>query len=361
MKDTNLRIPGPVPLPQETLDLMSSQMINHRGQEYADMLDQMTNNLKTVLMTKSDVYFITASGTGGMESAIVNTTSPGDKVLSISIGWFGERFAEISDAYGCETIKITFEYGDYADPEKIKPILSENPDIKAVLITHNESSTGVRNPLKEICEIIKNNSEALILVDAVSSAAGSIISTDAWGIDVVATASQKSWIAPPGIAMVSFSDKAWKAYDKSKCPKYYYDMNQYREYLEIGQPPFTPSLTTMYTLHDSLHKMVSEGMETIFDRHSRIAQFTRDLAKNIGLDILPIESYASDTVTAIKLPENVDGKMVVKEVEKNYNIVLGGGQQKLAGKIIRIGHMGWINQEDIEASIIALKETLDRL
>ena len=361
MKDTNLRIPGPVPLPQETLDLMSSQMINHRGQEYADMLDQMTNNLKTVLMTKSDVYFITASGTGGMESAIVNTTSPGDKVLSISIGWFGERFAEISDAYGCETIKISFEYGDYADPEKIKPILSENPDIKAVLITHNESSTGVRNPLKEICEIIKNNSEALILVDAVSSAAGSIISTDAWGIDVVATASQKSWIAPPGISMVSFSDKAWKAYDKSKCPKYYYDMNQYREYLEIGQPPFTPSLTTMYTLHDSLHKMVSEGMETIFDRHSRIAQFTRDLAKNIGLDILPIEAYASDTVTAIKLPENVDGKIVGKEVEKNYNIVLGGGQQKLAGKIIRIGHMGWINQEDIEASIIALKETLDRL
>ena len=361
MKDTNLRIPGPVPLPQETLDLMSSQMINHRGQEYADMLDQMTNNLKTVLMTKSDVYFITASGTGGMESAIVNTTSPGDKVLSISIGWFGERFSEISDAYGCETIKISFEYGDYADPEKIKPILSENPDIKAVLITHNESSTGVRNPLKEICEIIKNNSEALILVDAVSSAAGSIISTDAWGIDVVATASQKSWIAPPGISMVSFSDKAWKAYDKSKCPKYYYDMNQYREYLEIGQPPFTPSLTTMYTLHDSLHKMVSEGMETIFDRHSRIAQFTRDLAKNIGLDILPIEAYASDTVTAIKLPENVDGKMVVKEVEKNYNIVLGGGQQKLAGKIIRIGHMGWINQEDIDASIIALKETLDRL
>ena len=361
MKDTNLRIPGPVPLPQETLDLMSSQMINHRGQEYADMLDQMTNNLKTVLMTKSDVYFITASGTGGMESAIVNTTSPGDKVLSISIGWFGERFAEISDAYGCETIKISFEYGDYADPEKIKPILSENPDIKAVLITHNESSTGVRNPLKEICEIIKNNSEALILVDAVSSAAGSIISTDAWGIDVVATASQKSWIAPPGISMVSFSDKAWKAYDKSKCPKYYYDMNQYREYLEIGQPPFTPSLTTMYTLHDSLHKMVSEGMETIFDRHSRIAQFTRDLAKNIGLDILPIEAYASDTVTAIKLPENVDGKIVVKEVEKNYNIVLGGGQQKLAGKIIRIGHMGWINQEDIEASIIALKATLDRL
>ena len=359
MKDTNLRIPGPVPLPQETLDLMSRQMINHRGPEYADMLDQMTKNLQTVLMTKSDVYFVTASGTGGMETAIVNTTSPGDKVLSISIGWFGERFAEISEAYGCETIKISFEYGEYADPKIIKDYLKKNNDIRAVLITHNESSTGVRNPLKELCEIIKTHSDALILVDAVSSAAGSIISTDAWGIDVVATASQKSWIAPPGIAMVSFSDKAWKAYDKSKCPKYYYDMDQYREYLKIGQPPFTPSLTTMYTLHESLKNMVNEGIESIFERHSEIAQFTRDLAKNIGLDILPEENYASDTVTAIKLPKNVDGKMIVKQVEKNYNIVLGGAQQKLAGKIIRVGHMGWINQEDIEKSILALKETLD--
>ena len=358
---TNLRIPGPVPLPQETLDLMSSQMINHRGPEYAQMLDQMTKNLQTVLMTKSDVYFITASGTGGMETAIVNTTSPGDKILSISIGWFGERFAEISEAYGCETVKISFEYGEYADPELIKSILVKNPDTKAVLVTHNESSTGVKNPLKEICEVVKNNSDALILVDAVSSAAGSIISTDAWGIDVVATASQKSWIAPPGIAMVSFSDQAWKAYENSKCPKYYYDIDQYREYLKLGQPPFTPSLTTMYTLYDSLQKMVDEGMENVFQRHTNIAQFTRDLAKSIGLEILPPESYASDTVTAIKLPENVDGKMVVKEVEKNYDIILGGGQQKLAGKIVRIGHMGWIDQEDIENSIVALKETLDQI
>ena len=354
----NLRIPGPVPLPQETLDLMSTQMINHRGSEYAQMLDQMTKNLQTVLMTKSDVYFITASGTGGMETAIVNTTSPGDKILSISIGWFGERFAEISEAYGCETIKISFEYGDFADPELVKSTLLENPDIQAVLITHNESSTGVRNPLKEICEVIKSNSDALILVDAVSSAAGSIISTDAWGIDVVATASQKSWIAPPGIAMVSFSDKAWEAYGNSKCPKYYYDIDQYKEYLKIGQPPFTPSITTMYTLYDSLQKMVDEGIENVFQRHANIAQFTRNMAKNIGLEILPVESHASDTVTAIKLPANVDGIMIVKEIEKNYDIVLGGGQQKLAGKIIRIGHMGWVNQKDIENAFIALKETL---
>jgi aspartate aminotransferase-like enzyme len=360
MDEINLRIPGPVPLPEETLQLMAKQMMNHRGKEYAEMLDSMTKNLKTVLMTKSDVYFVTASGTGGMETAIVNTTSPGDKVLAISIGWFGERFGEISDAYGCETIRLTFEYGEYADPDLVRSEILKNPDIKAVLITHNESSTGVKNPLEEICKIIKENSNALILVDAVSSAAGSIISTDSWGIDVVATASQKSWIAPPGIAMVSFSKEAWKAYEKSKCPKYYYDINQYKEYLSIGQPPFTPCLTTMYTLDYSLNKMVEEGIENIFDRHSSIAKYVRNKAKSIGLEILPPKNYESDTVTAIKLPDNVDGKKIVAEVSKNYNIVLGGGQQKLAGKIVRIGHMGWINKNDIESSIVALKETLEK-
>jgi len=358
MKNNNLRIPGPVPLPQETLALMSTQMINHRGLEYAQMLDQMTKNLRTVLMTRSDAYFITASGTGGMETAIVNTTSPGDKILSISTGLFGERFREISNAYGCETIKIDFEYGEFADPDKIKLVLKNHADIKAVLITHNESSTGVKNPLQEICNVIRENSEALILVDAVSSAAGSIISTDAWGIDVVATASQKSWVAPPGIAMVTFSENAWKAYEKSQCPKYYYDISQYEKYLKLGQPPFTPALTTMFALQNSLHKMIGEGIENIFQRHADIAKYTRDLVRNIGLELLPQKNYASDTVTAVKLPANIDGKKIINTIYRDYGIDLGGGQQKLAGKIVRIGHMGWVDKKDISDAISALKETL---
>ena len=360
MEDSNLRIPGPVPLPKETLEIMSRQMINHRGHEYAMMLEEMSSNLKSVLMTKSDFYFISAAGTGAMESSIVNTTSPGDNILSISIGWFGQRFGDISDAYGCKTTRLEFESGEPADPEKVKKEILKNNNYKAVLITHNESSSGVRNPLREICEVIKNNSNALILVDAVSSAAGTRISTDRWAIDIVATASQKSWIAPPGIAMISFSEKAWKAYESSSSPKYYYDIKQYKDYLEIGQPPFTPALTTMFALQYSLNRMIEEGIENIFEKHSEIAKFTRTKANDIGLQILPKEEFASDTVTAIKLPENIDGKKLVNEIKENYNIVLGGGQQKLAGKIVRIGHMGWVEKKDIEDSINALKETLGK-
>ena len=206
-----LRIPGPVPLPDEVLAVAGSQMINHRGPEYAEMLDQMSSNLKTVFMTNNDVYFITASGTGAMEAALVNTISPGDKVLSIIIGVFGDRFAEIADAYGADVHRLNFELGKAADLEAVRETIRENPQIKAVIFTHNESSTGVSNPLQELCSVIHEESEALILVDAVSSAGGVPIAVDAWGIDVVATASQKSWVSPPGIAMVTFSKKAWTA------------------------------------------------------------------------------------------------------------------------------------------------------
>ncbi len=196
-KEPNLRIPGPVPLPEDVLELVGSQMINHRGPEYADMLDRMTANLRTVFMTQNDVYFITASGTGAMETAIVNTISPGDKVLAISVGVFGERFREIAEAYGADVTRLEFELGQAADPEKVREALRGMDGTKAVVLTHNESSTGVSNPLEELCRMIHEESDALILVDAVSSAGGMPIAVDAWGIDVVATASQKSWVSPP--------------------------------------------------------------------------------------------------------------------------------------------------------------------
>ena len=244
----NLRIPGPVPLPDDVLELAGSQMINHRGPEYAAMLDRMTRNLQTVFATAGDVYFITSSGTGSMETAVVNTLSPGDKVLSLVIGVFGKRFAEIAEAYGADVTRLEFPLGKAADPDEVAQALADMPDCKAVLFTHNESSTGTTNPLQEIATAVHQNSDALVLVDAVSSAGGAPISVDAWGIDVVATASQKSWVSPPGISMVSFSKKAWRAHETAKMPRYYFDVEQYRDYLEIGQPPFTPCLPAMYTL-----------------------------------------------------------------------------------------------------------------
>lgn len=357
-KNPNLRIPGPVPLPDDVLQVMASQMINHRGPEYADMLDRMTANLQTVLMTRGDAYFITASGTGGMETAVVNTLSPGDSVLSLSIGVFGDRFAEIGEAYGADVTRMSSELGNPAYPDEVRDKLKSMKDVKAVLITHNESSTGVCNPLQELCEVIHEESDALVLVDAVSSAGGMQISTDAWGIDVVATASQKSWVSPPGISMVTFSDKAWKAYETSKMPKYYFDIAQYRDYLKIGQPPFTPALPAMFCLEKSLEAMVAEGVENVFARHHEIAQHARDGARSLGLELLPDEKYASDTVTAIKLPEGVDGKTFLGRVNREFNVILGGGQKSLAGKIFRVGHMGWVEEVHIDEALEAAGKVL---
>lgn len=357
-KQPNLRIPGPVPLPDDVLELVGSQMINHRGPEYADMLDRMTANLRTVFMTRNDVYFITASGTGAMETAVVNTISPGDKVLAISVGVFGERFREIAEAYGADVTRLEFELGQAADPEKVRETLKSMGDCRAVVFTHNESSTGVANPLEELCKVIHEESDALILVDAVSSAGGMPIAVDAWGIDVVATASQKSWIAPPGIAMVTFSKKAWEAHARSTTPKYYYDVQQYEDYLKIGQPPFTPCLPAMYAIEQSLEAMVAEGVETVFERHHTVAQHTRDGARSLGLELLPEEKFASNTVTAIKLPGDVDGKEFLSRVRSEFNVILGGGQKALTGKIFRIGHMGWVETAHIDEALEAAGRTL---
>ena len=354
----NLRIPGPVPLPDDVLELAGSQMINHRGPEYADMLERMSANLKTVFMTKNDAYFITSSGTGAMETAIVNTISPGDKILSIIIGVFGERFAEIAEAYGGNVTTLNFDLGQAADLDKVRETLRNMSDVKAVIFTHNESSTGVSNPLEELCQVIHEESDALILVDAVSRADGVPIAVDAWGIDVVATASQKSWISPPGISMVTFSKMAWDAYATSTSPKYYLDVQQYEDYLHIGQPPFTPCLPAMFTLDVALQSMVDEGIENVFARHHETAQYTRDGASALGLELLPDPKFASNTVTAIKLPEDVDGKAFLSNVIKNYNVVLGGGQKSLAGKIFRVGHMGWVEKAHIDEALKAAEETL---
>ena len=354
----NLRIPGPVPLPDDVLEIAGSQMINHRGPEYADMLARMTTNLKTVFMTQNDAYFITSSGTGAMETAIVNTISPGDKVLSIIIGAFGERFAEIAVAYGAEVTELNFDLGQAADLDKVRDTLREMSDVKAVIFTHNESSTGVSNPLEDICKVIHEESDALILVDAVSSAGGVPIAVDAWGIDVVATASQKSWISPPGISMVTFSKKAWDAHATSTSPKYYLDVQQYKDYLDIGQPPFTPCLPAMFTLEVALQSMVDEGIENVFARHHEIAEYTRNGAMALGLDLLPDPKYASNTVTAIRLPEGLDGKAFLAEVTRKHNVILGGGQKSLVGKIFRVGHMGWVEKEHIDEALKAAEETL---
>ena len=358
MSDLNLRIPGPVPLPEDVLEVGGRQMINHRGPEFADIINRMTTNFKTVLGTQGRAYFLTASGTGSMEAAIVNTLSPGDRVLSISIGSFGNRFGDIAEAYGVEVTRIEFEWGKAADPERVREEIRSMQECAAVVVTHNESSTGVMNPIDDLSRVIHDESDALVLVDAVSSAAGVPLPMDDWGLDVVGTASQKSWVAPPGIAMVAMSDRAWKAHETSKIPKYYFDIDQYEKFLQMGQPPFTPALSIIYALDYSLQAIIDEGIEEVLIRHAARAQQTREGAKRIGLELFPDQSVASDTVTAIRVPDDIDGKALVSHARDVYNVELGGGQEKLAGKIIRIGHMGWVLPEHIDESIDAVEKTL---
>jgi len=352
-----LRIPGPTPLPNEVLQAMSKQMINHRGDEFEKILNEITANLQQLFQTKNDVYLLTGSGTGGMEAAIVNTLSPGDKVLSVSIGVFGERFASIAEQFGAEVIPLRFEWGKAADVDAIRKALQAEPQIKAVLVTHNETSTGVTDDLAAVSSAVKEF-DKLLLVDAISSLGSIALPVDDWHLDVAVTGSQKGWMAPPGLAMVSMSQKAWQAHSKAKMPRFYWDFGKAKSYFERGQTPWTPSVTTVYALAVSLEMMLKEGLTNIIARHTRVGKATRDGIKSLGLSLFAEESHASNTVTAIAASNGLDTKKLVKLLREEHQVILAGGQQSLEGKIFRIGHLGWVNEKDIEEVISTLRVVL---
>jgi aspartate aminotransferase-like enzyme len=353
----NLRIPGPTPCPDEVLQAMTKQMINHRGEEFQQILNDVTANLKQLFQTKGDVFVLTSSGTGGMEAAIVNMLSPGDKVLSISIGLFGERFASVAQQFGAEVIPLHYEWGRAADIDDIRRALQNEPEIKAVLVTHNETSTGVTNDLASISSMVKEF-DKLLIVDAMSSLGCINLPVDDWHCDVTITCSQKGWMAPPGLAMVSLSPEAWQAHAKAKMPRFYWDFTRAKSYLEKGQTPWTPGVSTVYALSASLVLVLKEGLSNRLARHARVGKFTRDGLKSLGLSLFADENYASNAVTAIAATNGLDTKRLLKIMREEHQVVLGGGQGKLDGKIFRIGHMGWVTEDDIEPVISALKVAL---
>jgi aspartate aminotransferase-like enzyme len=355
----NLRIPGPTPLPENVLQIMSKQMINHRGKEFGEILDNVTTNLKTLFQTKNDVFVYTTSGTGGLEAAVVNALSPGDNVLSVIIGVFGERFAQIAETYGANVTRLVFDYGTSADPDKVKEALDLNPTIKAVLVTHNETSTGVTNDLAALSAVIKQY-DKLLLVDAISSLGCIDLKVDGWNCDVVVTGSQKGWMAPPGAAMLSLSTKAWEAVEQSRMPKFYFDVKKARSYLEKNQTPWTPGISTFYALHISLDMMVREGLDSIFARHIKMAEKTRDNLKSLGLTLFADPNYASNTITSVKVTDGLDGIKLVKILEEEHDTIVAGGQVDLSGKIFRIGHLGYLEESDIDNVIQALRLALPK-
>jgi aspartate aminotransferase-like enzyme len=294
-----------------------------------------------------------------LEAIIVNVLSPGDKVLSVSIGVFGDRFASIAQQFGAEIIPLKVEWGKAADPDAIRQAIQASPDIKAVMVTHNETSTGVTNDLGAISKVVKEAGK-LLLVDAISSLGSIDLPVEEWHCDVVVTGSQKGWMVPPGLAMVSVSPEAWQAHAGARMPRFYWDFTKAKSSLEKGQNPWTPAVSVVFALSVSLDMMLKEGLPSIVARHARVGQMTREGVKSLGLPLFAEESHASNTVTAVAALDGLDIKKLRQVMQDEHEIVLAGGQQRLDGKIFRIGHLGWVTEGDIESVISALKLALPK-
>lgn len=354
-----LRIPGPTPCPPEVLKALGRQMINHRGEEFRQLLVDATAKLKLLFQTKNDLFILTGSGTGGLEAAVVNTLSPGDKVLAVSIGTFGDRFANIAKQFGADVTVLSFEWGKAADPDAIRRALQADAKIKAVLVTHNETSTGVTNDLAAISPVVKEAGK-LLLVDCVSSLGSLNVPVDDWHLDVAVSGSQKGWMVPPGLAMVSISPEAWKAHANAKMPRFYWDFTRAKNYLEKKETPWTPAVSIVFAFSVALDMMIKEGLANIVARHARVGKAARDGVKALGLPLFADESHASNTVTAVAASKGLEPDKLRKILREEHKIVLSGGQQKLEGKIFRIGHLGMVTEGDIKEVISAIKVALPK-
>jgi aspartate aminotransferase-like enzyme len=333
-------------------------MINHRGPEFAAMLERIMTGIRPYFGTASDIVMLTAAGSGGLEAAVVNVLSPGDRVLGVSIGAFGDRFAKIASVFGADVTKIDVEWGSAADPAELREVLG-GADWKAVLLTHNETSTGVMNPIPELAAAIREGApEALILVDSVSALGAVPFEMDAWGVDVVVTGSQKAWMAAPGLAMLAASPRAWTATETAKMPRFYLDIRKHRDSHADGQTPFTPALAVVYQVDEGLRLMAEEGADGIFARHEACAAAARAGLVGLGFELFADQAHASKTVTAARLPQGFDWKTFNGGL-KRHGLVLAGGQGKLAGQIFRLGHLGSVTVEEILGAISTI-ETVGR-
>ncbi len=356
--EPNLRIPGPTALPPSVREAGARQMINHRGPEFAAMLERVMTGMKPYFGTTGDVAILSCAGTGGLEAAVVNSLSPGDRVLGVSIGSFGDRFAKIASTYGADVTKIAVEWGQAADPAELRAALVAEPapGYKAVLLTHNETSTGVMNPIAVLTAAIREASpDTLILVDSVSGLGAVPFEMDAWGIDLVVTGSQKAWMAAPGLAMVAASERGWAAMETATMPRFYLDLRAHRDAHAKGQTPWTPAIAVVYQVDEGLALMARETAPGIFARHEACAAAVRAGLTGLGFELFADPRFASRTVTAAKVPEGLDWKTFNGAI-KARGVVLAGGQGKLTGMIFRLGHLGSVTLGEILDAIGVLEE-----
>lgn len=356
----NLRIPGPTPLPPEVQEATSRQMMNHRGAEFAALLREVIAGLRPIFQTTGDIFLFAASGTGGMEAAVANTISPGDKVLAVSMGAFGDRFAEIAAAYGANVVKLSVPWGQAAEPEDILRELHVHPDCRVLLVTQNETSTGVTNDIAAIGSALRTLGDRapLLVVDAISALASIEMNMDGWGCDIVVAASQKGLMSPPGLAPVAVGPRVWSYVERCKSPRFYFDFVAARRYLAEGSTPATPAVSLVYALHRALSLLAAEGLPQVYTRHRHLAAKTRQGLRDLGFKLLADDRHASGSVTAAYLPAGVDGAAWLKQLRQEHGVVLGSGQGPLKGKIFRVAHMGYVTEKDINHVLVALQAML---
>ncbi len=352
--EPNLRIPGPTSLPPSVREAGGRQMINHRGPEFAALLGRIQDGMRPFFGTTQDIAIVSSAGTGGLEAAIVNTLSPGDRVLGISIGAFGDRFAKIAQTYGATVDVVSAEWGWAADPDEVRERLGAG-DYRAVLLTHNETSTGVMNPIPELAAAIRDRApDALILVDSVSALGAVPFEMDAWGVDVVVTGSQKAWMSAPGLAMIAASERGWAAMETARMPRFYFDLRKHRESARSGETPWTPAVAVAFQVDEGLRLMTAEGPAGIFARHEACAAATQAGLEALGFTLFADAANRSKTVTAAWVPEGLDWKAFNGDL-KRRGVVLAGGQGKLTGKIFRVGHLGSVTLDEILGALADLE------
>ena len=352
-------IPGPTPVPDRVLEALGRHPIGHRSKDFQNIVKSTTENLQWLHQTKNEVLTITGSGTAAMEAGIINTLSKGDKVICGENGKFGQRWVKVAEEFGLEVIQINAEWGKPLDPERFKNILENdlNKDIKAVILTHSETSTGVINDLKTISKYIRKHKQALSIIDCVTSIGAFNVPTDEWELDIVASGSQKGYMIPPGLSFISMSDKAWKANELSNLPKFYLDLKSYKKSLLNNSNPFTPSVNLMFALDEALKMMKEEGLENIFQKHERHKRAISEAAKKLNLKLFAETNSLSPSITAIEA-QNFDAESFRKSIQIKYGIQLAGGQDHLKGKIFRVGHLGYVDDLDIISAITAIGLTL---
>ena len=355
-----LLAPGPTQVPPEVLLAMARPMIHHRAPEFATLFAQIRQDLKWLFQTEAEVLTLVSSGTGGMEAAVSNFLSPGEKALFVNGGKFGERWGKLCKTFGVQATEIKVEWGQAVDPQAIAEALKQDPSIKAVYVQASETSTGVAHDTRAIAEIVRNREQTILVVDAITALGVFDLKTDAWGIDVLVAGSQKALMLPPGLAFISVSDKAWNLADKAKNASFYFNLKKEREAQQKNQTAYTAGVSLMIGLKEVLTMLRAEGLGNVFSRHARMAQAMREGMKAAGLSLFPKQN-PSDALTVVSTPDGVDGQAVYKNLREQYGITAAGGQDHLKGKIFRISHMGYIDTFDVIQALAATEMVLKGL